>query len=59
MQSLLLMPVTLGFGLASKWLFQATGDLRAQGIVAALLLLTSFLILRRIRDSRLGAAKTA
>ncbi len=52
MQSLLLMPVTLGFGLASKWLFQATGDLRAQGLVAFMLLVTSFLILRRIRIAR-------
>ena len=52
MQSLLLMPVTLLFGLASKWLFQATDDPSAQGAVAALLILGSFLILRRIRDPR-------
>jgi len=57
MQSILLMPVTLLFGLTSKWLFQATENVQAQGAVAAVLILVSLLILNRIRDPR--QARTA
>jgi MFS family permease len=49
MQSILLMPVLILFGLVSEWLFQASNDLSAQALVAGLLTLSSYWVLRSIR----------
>lgn len=51
-QSLLLMPVTLGFGLLSKWLFQAGEGIAWHGLVSGLFLLVSLWLLSRIPDPR-------
>lgn len=52
MQSIFLMPVTLAFGLLSKTLFQASGNLLAPAAIAGLFILCSFIILKKIKDPR-------
>lgn len=53
MQSLLLMPVSLGFGLLSRWLFSWDPSLALHGLVAGLFILVSLVYLKRIPDPRL------
>lgn len=56
MQSIILVPTLLGFGLLSRWLHQYSGNLVAEAIAAGLLLCLSQLTLMRLRDPRRSRA---
>lgn len=52
LQSLLFLPVTLFFGLASKWLYQITGDVSWPCLVGGLFILLSLHLLSKIQTGR-------
>lgn len=56
LQSLLFLPVTLLFGLASKWLYQITGDVSWPCLVGGVFVLVSMQILRKIPVGRPAVA---
>lgn len=52
LQSLLFLPVTLFFGLASKWLYQITGDVSWPSLAGGVFLLLSLYLLARFVPAR-------
>jgi MFS family permease len=59
MQSIILVPTLLAFGLLSRWLHQFSGNLVAEAVAAGLLLTLSHLTLMRLRNPRRSPAATS